>query len=202
MRDFQFSLRPRLPKCRMIRRFYIGSVTQQRIASSASVVILARTCSSFLVARNEMPVCNQGGGMKELSRSLTGLCLFLQHRVGVPERGVLFFFNSQKVSLHFLNLLADLCLHFPAGDDQVLKQLQEDPGKPPSSSLPVQLCTPLQGRLKLIKIPIKLLSVHPFTPSYPNTSWADLATSPLFPIHFPNAGLLKSPCVPFIFFKN
>lgn len=95
--------------------------------------------------------------MKELSRSLAGLSLFLQHRFGVPERG------SQKVSLH--SLLSDLYVHLPAGDDQVLKQLQEDPEKPPSSFLPVQLCAPLRGRLKLIKIPIKILSVHPFTPS-------------------------------------
>lgn len=101
--------------------------------------------------------------MKELSRSLTGLSLFLQHRVEVSERGV-WFFNSQKVSLHFLNLLSDLYLHLPAGDDQVLKQLQEAPEKPPPA-LPVQLCAPLRGRLKLIKIPIKILSVHPFTPS-------------------------------------
>lgn len=106
------------------------------------------------------------------------------------------FSNSQKVSLHFLNVLSDLYMLLPAGDDQVLKQLQEDPEKPPSSSFPVQLCAPLRGRLKLIKIPIKILSVHLFTPSLKEL------LPPLLPLHFPYAGLLESPCVPFIFFKT
>lgn len=35
--------------------FYIGSVTQQGIASSANVDVFARFCSSFLVARLFLP---------------------------------------------------------------------------------------------------------------------------------------------------
>lgn len=55
MRYSQFSSRPRLPKSPTDSWFYIGSVTQQRIASSANMAVFAKICSSFLVVRVLLP---------------------------------------------------------------------------------------------------------------------------------------------------